>query len=143
MSSCNMWLKPVGTSSAAQRGMTLLEMLVAMTIMAISITIIYRAVGGSVRGVDQVGESQRATQIMQSLLDAYPVIDPRHLSDSGQDGNLTWSINASPYSGAPAASAPAGGEAVTLYVLSIDVRSASGRQWQAQTLRPLLRLQGG
>ena len=42
-------------SSAAihhrQRGLTLLEMLVAMTIMALSITVIYRAIAGSARGV--------------------------------------------------------------------------------------------
>ena len=86
-------------SSAAihhrQRGLTLLEMLVAMTIMALSITVIYRAIAGSARGVEQVGESAHAVQIIQSLLDAYPVIDPQR------------------------------------------------RQWQAHTLRPLLRGQGG
>lgn len=125
-----------------QRGITLLEMLVAMTIMAISITIIYRAVGGSVRGVEQVGESQHAMQIMQSLLDAYPVIDPQRLYDSGQDGNLTWAVSASPYGAAPGNAGQAG-DAVVLYQLNIDIRSPAGRQWQTQTLRPLLRVQGG
>lgn len=126
-----------------QGGMTLLEMLVAMTIMALSITIIYRAVGGSVRGVDQVGESQRAVAIMQSLLDAYPVVDPQRLSDGGQDGNLTWAVSASPYSGAASASGTPAGDIPPLYVLRIDIHSPAGRHWQAQTLRPLLRAQGG
>lgn len=128
-----------------QRGLTLLEMLVAMTIMAISITVIYRAIAGSARGVEQVGESTHAMQVMQSLLDAYPVIDPQHLHESGQDGAITWVVSARPYTVmAPAAqSMVQGGDAPVLYVLSIDIQSAQGRQWQAHTLRPLLRVQGG
>lgn len=126
-------------TASSQRGMTLLEMLVAMTIMALSITIIYRAVAGSVRGVEQVDASQHAMHIMQSLLDAYPLIDPRQLSASGQDGALAWSVRASPYSvAAPAA----GNDSVRLYLLTIDIQSATGRQWQTHTLRPLLTIEG-
>ena len=122
-----------------QRGLTLLEMLVAMTIMALSITVIYRAIAGSARGVEQVDTSQHAMHIMQSLLDAYPLIDPRQLSASGQDGTLQWSVRASPYTvAAPAA----GNDSVQLYLLTIDIQSASGRQWQTQTLRPLLIIEG-
>ncbi len=122
-----------------QRGLTLLEMLVAMTIMALSITVIYRAIAGSARGVEQVDTSQHAMHIMQSLLDAYPLIDPRQLSTSGQDGTLQWSVRASPYTvAAPAA----GNDSVQLYLLTIDIQSASGRQWQTQTLRPLLIIEG-
>ena len=132
-------------SSAAihhrQRGLTLLEMLVAMTIMALSITVIYRAIAGSARGVEQVDTSQHAMHIMQSLLDAYPLIDPRQLSTSGQDGTLQWSVRASPYTAAAAAPA-AGNDSVQLYLLTIDIQSASGRQWQTQTLRPLLTIEG-
>lgn len=130
---------PATTAAFSQRGITLLEMLVAMTIMALSITIIYRAVGGSVRGVEQIDTSQHAMHIMQSLLDAYPVIDPRQLSDSGQDGTLAWSVSASPYS---AATPAAGNAAVQLYLLTIDIQSATGRHWQTHTLRPLLVMEG-
>ncbi|MBN9324604.1 MAG: prepilin-type N-terminal cleavage/methylation domain-containing protein [Delftia acidovorans] len=40
------------------RGMTLLELLVALSIMAISLALIYRAVGGSARGVSKLEQRQ-------------------------------------------------------------------------------------
>ena len=122
-----------------QRGLTLLEMLVAMTIMALSITVIYRAIAGSARGVEQVSLNQRAVWLMQSLLDANAVIDPRQLVQSGQDSALSWTLSAYPHTSSAQATAA---NRLVLYTVDIHVQSHQGRQWQLQTLRPLLQLDG-
>ncbi|WP_287170194.1 type II secretion system protein, partial [Pseudomonas sp.] len=63
-------------SRAAVRGMTLLELLVALTIMAISVALIYRAVGGSARGVAKLEQTQGVAMLAESLMDAFPMVDP-------------------------------------------------------------------
>ena len=123
-----------------QRGITLLEMLVALSIMALSITLIYRAVAGSLRGVEQAEQHQQAAWLMQSLLDASSLVDPAQLAQSGQEGALAWTLQASPDPVANAlAQQNAGQQPPELYRVDIQVQHLdSGRQWQLHTLRPLL-----
>ncbi len=50
------------------RGFSLLELLVAFAIMAMSLAMIYRAVGGSVRNVSAIEDRQRASWVVESVL---------------------------------------------------------------------------
>ena len=118
--------------------MTLLELLVALAIMAISVTLIYRAVAGSAKGVAQVELSQGAALLADSLLDAYGMVDPNGLQASGQDGPYAWQVSAAPYSqtGLPE-------NAVVLYLVRISIEWGGGRSWVLDTLRPRRPLQPG
>lgn len=111
--------------------MTLLELLVALAIMAVSITMIYRAVAGSARGVAQVELGQGAATLADSLLDAYGMVDPGGLQVSGSDGPYTWQVSSAPYlqAGLPE-------NAVTLYLFRVSIEWAGGRGWVLNTLRP-------
>ena len=61
-----------------QRGFTILELLVAFAIMAISLGMLYRASGGSARSVGDMERYQRATVLAESIMamrDAVPEED--------------------------------------------------------------------
>ncbi|MDR0224945.1 MAG: type II secretion system GspH family protein [Burkholderiaceae bacterium] len=125
------------TVRAAVRGMTLLELLVALTIMALSVALIYRAVGGSARGVAKLEQAQRVALLADSLMDAFPMVDPGGVQASGQDGAFGWQVVSAPFS---AGDLPA--NAVPLFALRITI-SAEGRNWVFETLRPQRPLQQG
>lgn len=118
-------------------GMTLLELLVALTIMAISVALIYRAVGGSARGVTQLERNQGAAMLAESLMDAFSMVDPGGTRASGQDGFYTWQVASAPF---PVGDLPE--TAVPLHALRITIVS-EGRSWVFETLRPQRPLQQG
>lgn len=123
---------------SGERGMTLLELLVALAIMAVSVTMIYRAVAGSARGVGQLELSQGAALLADSLLDAYGMVEPAGLQASGRDGPYAWQIASTPY--------PRGGlpeNAVALQMVRITIEWAGGRRWVLDTLRPQRPVQPG
>ncbi|AOV03123.1 general secretion pathway protein GspI [Delftia tsuruhatensis] len=117
--------------------MTLLELLVALTIMAISVALIYRAVGGSARGVTQLERNQGAAMLAESLMDAFSMVDPGGTQASGQDGLYTWQVASAPFL---AGDLPE--TAVPLHALRITI-ALEGRNWVFETLRPQRPLQQG
>ncbi|WP_180318131.1 prepilin-type N-terminal cleavage/methylation domain-containing protein [Delftia acidovorans] len=117
--------------------MTLLELLVALSIMAISLALIYRAVGGSARGVSKLEQNQGVALLADSLMDAFPMVDPGGTQASGQDGAYAWQVASAPF---PVADLPE--TAVPLHALRITI-STEGRSWVFETLRPQRPLQQG
>ncbi|HBJ99933.1 type II secretion system protein [Delftia acidovorans] len=119
------------------RGMTLLELLVALSIMAISLALIYRAVGGSARGVSKLEQNQGVALLADSLMDAFPMVDPGGTQASGQDGVYAWQVASAPFSvgGLPETAVP-------LHALRITI-SVENRSWIFETLRPQRPLQQG
>lgn len=74
------------------RGFSLLELLVAMAIMAMSLTLIYQVDAGVLRGVADLQAQQRATVLAQSLLDSREAVPAAGWQEEGQAAGMAWSV---------------------------------------------------
>lgn len=80
-----------------QKGLSLIEILVAFSIMAMALGVLYRATGGSVRSVSVIESTQRAASLAQSLLALRDAVPAAGWSDSGETAGFAWSIRSTPY----------------------------------------------
>ena len=80
-----------------QRGFTILELLVAFAIMAISLGMLYRAAGGNVRAVGDMERYQRATVLAESILAMRDAIPEAGWADTGSVAGFDWSVATAPY----------------------------------------------
>lgn len=82
-----------------QRGFSLLEVLVAFTIMALSLGALYATLGGSLRSVARAGDVSRAALLAESLLAFYRQVPEGGIDVSGasEDGALTWRVRSDPF----------------------------------------------
>lgn len=86
------------TARARQRGISLLEVLVAFVIMAMSLGVLYQALGGSVRGFAASETSVRAALLAESLLSLHEVVPEEGLNASGRDhSGFEWHVFSEPY----------------------------------------------
>lgn len=114
-------------SHPKSKGLGLLEMLVALFIMSLSIAMIYKAIGGSARGIGQVDASQGAVMLATSLLDAYSTVENQGLHAQGQDGIYTWQASSNLQSEQAGA---------RLHVLRLRIQWDGRRELVLDTLRP-------
>lgn len=114
-------------SHRKSKGLGLLEMLVALFIMSLSIAMIYKAIGGSARGIGQVDASQGAVMLASSLLDAYSTVEHQGLHAQGQDGIYTWQVSSNLQSEQAGA---------RLHVLRLRIQWDGRRELVLDTLRP-------
>lgn len=75
------------------RGFSLLELLVAMAVMAMSLTMLYQVDAGVLRGVADYATQQRATVLAQSLLDARDAVPATGWREQGQGAGFDWSVS--------------------------------------------------
>jgi len=80
-------------------GFSLLEVVVAMSIMALSLGALYQASGGALRGVVNTDTRIRATALAMSLLDGQASVPPGGLRDSGEEGGMRWRLATSRFQG--------------------------------------------
>ena len=81
----------------SQRGFSLLELLVAFSILALSLGALYRASGGNVRNLQQSEQHQRAAALAESLLSLRDTVPPAGWDQSGTSAGYAWQIRSGPY----------------------------------------------
>lgn len=130
------------SSAAAQGGFSLLELLVAFTIMAISLGMLYQTTGTDARNIDRVQQAQRATLLADSLLAWRDVVPETGWNEAGQSAGFDWTISSVPYpSPNQATNAPILHE-ITLTIAWIS--NGNVQRMELVTLRPQRRpLPGG
>ncbi|CAG0965732.1 Type II secretion system protein I [Burkholderiales bacterium] len=110
---------------AAQKGFSLLEVLVAFVILALVATALFRLFGGALGNAGIAEDASRAVLVAQSRLDAARA-SPRPGSDSGveEGGRIAWSTRVEAWTSpdAPQAGNPAQLSATQLYRVSVEVR---------------------
>jgi general secretion pathway protein I len=82
---------------AGQGGFSLLELLVAFVIMAMSLGMLYRASGGTVRSLGDTEQVARATLLARSLLDSRDSVPETGWNERGESAGFSWQVRSAPY----------------------------------------------
>jgi general secretion pathway protein I len=114
----------------AQRGFSVLEVLVAFIIVALVVTALFQLFGGALRNASGAGDWTRALLVAQSRLELSASAQPlREASDAGTepDGRIAWRASVTPYVPPdPNPDLERASESMTtrLYRISVDVTFA-------------------
>lgn len=117
---------------SVQQGFTLLEILVAFAIMAISMAMIYRSMGASARTTADISIRQEAVLLAESLLQTQDSVLETGWNETGVLGQLSWQVVSEPYDVIP--NAP-----LRLHKVRVGVTWKDGpveRKIQVSTLLP-------
>lgn len=122
------------TRNARQRGLTLLELLVAFAIMALALGMLYRAMGGSARSAGDVERYQRAVLLAESIMALRDTVPEQGWRQSGESGGYRWQVSSAPYR-----TGLSGPDIPPLHEVEIVVNWFDGqrdRSFELATLRP-------
>ncbi len=118
----------------ASAGFSLLELMVALAVMALSLAMLYQVDIGVLRGVGDQAAHQRATVLAQSLLDARDAVPAAGWHEEGQDAGYAWAVHSTPLPLPPGLDA----KAAVLHEVAIAVRWQGRQGARALELTTLL-----
>jgi general secretion pathway protein I len=88
---------PIRTGACRQRGFTLLEVLVAFLILALTLAVIYQTAGGSVRATIKGDRQTYALTLAESVLNSYRDVPEGGMTRSGElENGFRWRLDARP-----------------------------------------------
>lgn len=79
-------------SSRLQGGLSLLEMMVAVAILATSMTLLYQVQAGLLRGTEDLTAARKANLLLRSLLDSRDAVPAMGWAESGESAGLRWEV---------------------------------------------------
>jgi len=127
----------------AARGFSLLELLVALSIMAMSLGLLYQASTGALRGVGDLDQEERANVLAQSIIEARDAVPAAGWNESGSSAGMAWRVSSAPYETDVSRSTPAVARLHEVRVLVAWDSRRGQRQIELHTLLPQQRPQPG
>lgn len=124
-----------GVRPQATRGFSLLELLVALSIMSMALGLLYQASTGALRGVGDLDLEQRANVLAQSILEARDAVPASGWNESGRAADMDWRVSSGPYETPIARDIPA---APRLHEVRVVVEWGSRRGQRRLELHTLL-----
>lgn len=117
-----------------QRGFSLLEMLVAFAIMALSLGLIYRVAGSNAAQVGALSQRQESLWLAESLLAEHAYVPASGWNETGSSAGLHWQAQSQIYD-----SGIDSPQAVPLHSIELTISWDNGAQpgtLHLKTLRP-------